>query len=191
MAQHTLVTFHLPSTFCPLSLKSFRKSTSFLINMSRSPIRSQQHAWQAATKRHILRAWDDDNAPSIDGSNPEHAKLLQKDLQAKFQQIVQNLKADCEDAKIQQEEALNVGFVKLPKAIRHMSVKEFNQTHQCDLLALLKSKDGVVISSNNNFQAGKKREYHHTVAATPAPTSRVNPADPGSAVRTVRKGEGI
>ena len=163
--------------------------------MSRSPIRAQQAAssWHSATKRHIMRGWNDVEA-GMDGSNPEHIKMLQADLKTKFNQIVANLKADAEDAKGQQEEALSLGLVKLPKAIRQMSVKEFNETHQCDLLALLKSNDGVLISNNSQYRdlAGKKREHHYmTVAATPAPTHPRNPDAPMSVLRTVRKGEGI
>lgn len=141
-----------------------------------------------------MRGWNDDKA-GMDGSNPEHVKMLQEDLKTKFNQIIANLKADAEDAKGQQEEALGLGLVKLPKAIRQMSVKEFNQTHQCDLLALLKAKDGVLISKDSQYRdlAGKKREHHNiTVAATPAPTrSRTNPDAPMSVLRTARKGEGI
>jgi hypothetical protein len=164
--------------------------------MSRSPMRAQQQAssWHNATKRHIMRGWNEDNkASSMDGSNPEHVKMLQGDLQTKFNQMLANLKADAEDAKGQQEEALGLGLVKLPKAIRQMSVKEFNETHQCDLLALLKAKDGVMISKGSQYLAGNKREHHNmTVAATPAPTrSRTNPEAPMSVLRTVRKGEGI
>lgn len=156
--------------------------------MSRSPIRSQQ--WHSAAKRHILRGWNDEQA-TVDGSNPDHVKLLQKDLQAKFHHIVENLKADAEDAKLQQEEALSMGLVRLPSAIRQMTVKEFNETHQCDLLSLLKSKDGVLLSRNSQHSIGKKREHHMTVAATPAPRTRNLGDAPMSVSRTVRKGEGI
>lgn len=156
--------------------------------MSRSPIRSQQ--WHSATKRHILRGWNDEQA-SVDGTNPEHVKLLQKDLQTKFNQIVENLKADAEDAKLQQEEALSMGLVRLPNAIRQMTVKEFNDAHQCDLLSLLKSKDGVVLSKNLPFNSGKKREHYMTVEATPAPRIRKEGEVPMSVLRTVRKGEGL
>ena len=156
--------------------------------MSRSPIRSQQ--WHSATKRHILRGWNDDQA-NVDGTNPEHVKLLQKDLQTKFHQIVENLKADAEDAKLQQEEALSMGLVRLPTAIRQMTVKEFNETHQCDLLSLLKSKDGVVLSKNLACNTGKKREHYMTVEATPAHRIRKQGEAPMSVSRTVRKGEGL
>ncbi len=157
--------------------------------MSRSPLRAAQK-WQTASKRHILQGWDDEQG-IVDGSNPDHVKLLQKDLQTKFHQILENLKADAEDAKLQQEEALSTGLVRLPNAIRQMTVKEFNETHQCDLLSLLKSKDGVLITKNSQFNTGKKREHHMTVQATPAPRTRNLGDAPMSVSRTVRKGEGI
>ena len=151
-------------------------------------MRSQQ--WHSATKRHILRGWNDEQA-TVDGTNPEHVKLLQKDLQTKFNQIVENLKADAEDAKLQQEEALSMGLVRLPIAIRQMTVKEFNEAHQCDLLSLLKTKDGVVLSKNSQYTTGKKREHYMTVEATPAHRIRKQGEAPMSVLRTVRKGEGL
>mmetsp|Transcript_50386 Transcript_50386/g.57043 ORF Transcript_50386/g.57043 Transcript_50386/m.57043 type:complete len:93 (+) Transcript_50386:1-279(+) len=36
--------------------------------------------------------------------------------------------------------------MKLPKAVRNMSIQAFNAQHSCDLLSLLKSKDGVVVA---------------------------------------------
>jgi hypothetical protein len=151
--------------------------------MSRSPIRNQQ--WHSATKRHILSGWND-NDGNVDGSNAEHVKLLQTSLETKFQQIIDNLKSDAEAAKIQQEDALSAGLVKLTKATREMTVREFNQKHQCDLLALLKSKVGVRLSVQS---ASRKRE-HHMVESTPAPRAKPVTA-PMSITRTVRKGEGL
>jgi hypothetical protein len=150
--------------------------------MSRSPIRGQQ--WRTATKQHIMSGWNEND--SIDGSNAEHVKTLQASLQTKFQQIIDDLKSEAEAAKMQQEDALIAGIVKLTKATREMTVREFNQKHQCDLLALLKSKDGVVPSPQG---ASRKRE-HHMVAATPAPVIRSATA-PMSLTRTIRKGEGL
>jgi hypothetical protein len=141
-------------------------------------MRSQQHPWHSATKRQIMAGWD--KSDEIDGSNADHVKLLLEDLQTKYDQIIANLQADLVDNKMQQEEALNVGLMKLPKSIRQMSVRDFNQAHNCDILAVLKGKDGVKLTN--------KRDCTVAVAATPAPRSR-KAADPASALRTKKRGE--
>lgn len=140
-----------------------------------------------------MSAWksSSNNEPEFDGTNQEHVKILLEGLSHKYEQIVANLKADFMDAKLQQEEALNIGLMKLPKAIRHMSVKDFNGAHQCDILSLLKSKDGVLRSQRPSIgpdTSGKKRDFQMAVAATPAPRSRNNEC-PNTDLRTVRKGE--
>lgn len=165
--------------------------------MSRSPMRThQQHPWHSATKRQIMGVWNDKagnhNETAMDGSNSDHVQLLLEDLKAKYDQIVANLKADLVDTKLQQEEALNLGIMKLPKSIRQMSVKDFNESHQCDVLALLKAKDGVIQKrQNRSSDLGKKRDFQKTVVETPAPRSRAAKEAPMTESRTVRKGEGL
>ena len=143
--------------------------------MSRSPLsqtvqRPARNNWRDATKRQILGNFtttttdksttgenngyngygsgSSSSQNKIDGNNADHIKLLIEGLQEKHDQMIAFLKSDLEDCKLEQEEALSTGLIKLPKAVRNMSVKEFNrQHHSCDLLALLKSKDGVVLQS--------------------------------------------
>ena len=154
-----------------------------ILEMSRSPIRSQQHPWNSS-KRHNMTTWRDEKSGAIDGSNAAHVKLLLEDLQTKYDQMINLLKADLVDTKMQQEEALSTGLMRLPKSIRQMSVREFNKAHNCDVLSLLKGKDGV------QPKASKKRDYNMTIAETPAPRSR-NPNAPMSELRTARRGEGL
>lgn len=142
-----------------------------------------------------MTSWKSKSAqePEFDGANQDHVKILLEGLNSKYDEIVANLKADLMDAKLQQEEALNIGLMKLPKSIRQMSIKEFNESHQCDLLSLLKSKDGVLRSQSYSISSdtsGKKRDFPMAVAATPAPRSR-NRDCPNTEMRTVRKGEGL
>ena len=157
-------------------------------------LRSHNHNWQqqsnhaSFSKRPALE--------EIDGTNVEHVHFLLEDLQTKYEQLLENLKSDLHQHKLQQEEVFASGIVKLPKSIRQMTVQEFNMAHKCDILKLLKSKDGVLptSSSSTNLLLQKKRDYHMAVAETPAPTrSRGGPnrVVPGSAMRTVVKGEGI
>eukprot|EP00536_Pseudo-nitzschia_multiseries_P000519 jgi/Psemu1/178859/e_gw1.6.135.1 len=177
--------------------------------MSRSPLGAQtaprpaRTNWRAATKRQILGNFQPGNPSSsssstkIDGSNTDHIKMLIEGLQEKHDQMIAFLKSDLDDCKLEQEEVLSTGLIKLPKAVRNMSVRDFNRQHGCDLLALLKSKDGVVVSKNNitslntnrtatGPDANKKRCYE-----TPAPQMRRAGAHMGSVLRTARRGEGI
>lgn len=171
--------------------------------MSRSPLQSQQNQWRTATKRQILGNFSakPSVSSSIDGSNADHVKLTIEELEGKFDQMVSFLKSDLDECKLEQEEALSTGLIKLSKAIRNMTVKEFNQHHGGDLLALLKSKDGVVVASGKlngisaaatTDAAGKKRDHFMAVTETPAPRAKQNiQAGSQTAVRTVRRGEGL
>jgi len=145
------------------------------------------------TKHHS----DQDIHVMIDGLKEKHAQMLVF------------LKSELEDCKLEQEEVLSTGLMKLPKAVRNMSIQAFNAQHSCDLLSLLKSKDGVVVTGTgtgvgtvskknmqmndndndmNNKDATKKRCFE-----TPAPRNRRVGwgAAPGTVVRTARRGEGI
>ena len=156
--------------------------------MSRSPMRSQQHHWNSRNKRLNVKSWRNEKTDSaIDGSNSDHVKLLLEDLKTKYDQMTALLKAELVDTKMQQEEALSAGLMKLPKSIRQMSVREFNRSYKCDILSLLKSKDGV---KEVKAMAPKKRDHNIVVAETPAPRSR-NPTAPNSVLRTARRGEGL
>lgn len=137
-----------------------------------------------ASKKHILGGWGDDQSTEIDGANEEHVKTLLEDLETRRDQIVALLKTELADNKLQQQEALSAGLMKLPRAIRHMTVRDFNQAHGCDILAVLKSKDGV------QPPLQKKRDFNTSVMETPAPRTR-NGRAPNSVLRTARKGEGL
>lgn len=176
--------------------------------MSRSPIASQQqNQWRAAAKRQILgnfAAKATSSPVPIDGSNAGHVKSIIDDLQAKYDEIITLLKSDLEDCKGQQEEAHKTGLIKLPKSVRNMAVKEFNDAYGCNLLALLKSKDGVVLAKSSmksataaaaaSSVAGHKRDLPNSTASgleTPAPTRRNPAAGSQTALRTARRGEGL
>ena len=159
-----------------------------------SSLRSHNHNWQQQSN-HASSFSKRPALEEIDGTNVEHVHFLLEDLQTKYEQLLENLKSDLHQHKLQQEEVFASGIVKLPKSIRQMTVQEFNMAHKCDILKLLKSKDGVLptsSSSTTNLLLQKKRDYHMAVAETPAPTRSRGPNRvPGSAMRTVVKGEGI
>ena len=158
--------------------------------MSRSPMRSHQqhsHPWSSSAnkRRHQVEASlkEQRSKETIDGGNKEHVKELLKDLEEQCNKMKNVLRSELESHKAQQEDAVSVALSRLPKRIQKMTVKEFNQMHGCDLIALIKSKDGVKVRPT------KKRE-HDAVAETPAPTRR-NPNAPNSILRTARRGEGL
>jgi len=177
--------------------------------MSRSPLsqtaqqRSGRSNWRTATKRQILGNFGsqpgggNSDSSKIDGSNAHHVRMVIDGMQEKHDQMVAFLKSDLDDNKLEQEECLSTGLIKLPKVIRNMSVKDFNRQHSCNLLALLKSKDGVVLSGAASklslhapgrppmLDANKKRCYE-----TPAPRMR-RPAQVNTILRTVRRGEDL
>jgi len=165
--------------------------------MSRSPLAAQRAGrsnWRTATKQQILGNFSQSSGAAnkssskIDGSNIHHVRMVIDGMQEKHDQMVAFLKSDLEDNKLEQEECLSTGLIKLPRAIRNMSVRDFNRQHNCDLLALLKSKDGVIPTTNANL-IPMKRNFN-TVMATPAVRPR-NPANQSSVLRTARKGEGL
>ena len=170
--------------------------------MSRSPLaqtaqRSGPSNWRTATKRQILGNFSgqsgNDDSSKIDGSNAHHVRLVIDGMQEKYDQIVSDLKSDLEDNKLEQGECLSTGLMKLTKSVRSMSVRDFNRQYKCNLLSLLKSKDGVVLSGSSvpasgkplMMDANKKRCYE-----TPAPNMR-RPAQLNTILRTARRGEGL
>jgi hypothetical protein len=120
----------------------------------------------------------------IDGANAEHAIALLEDLETRRDQIFALLRTELADNKLQQEELLSAGLIKLPRGIQRMTVHDFNQPHGCDILAVLKSKDGVQPVSQ------KKRDFNMAVLETPAPCAR-NGHAPNSILCTARRGEGL
>lgn len=160
--------------------------------MSRSPLSqtAQRNNWRTATKRQILGNFSGqtNDSSKIDGSKADHVKIVIDGMQEKYDQIVADLKSELEDNKMEQENCLASGLIKLSKNIRNMSVRDFNRQYKCNLLALLKSKDGVVISGQSAPAFGKppqKRCYE-----TPAPNMR-RPPQMNTILRTARRGEDL
>lgn len=164
--------------------------------MSRSPLAQTAHRpgrnnWRTATKRQILGNFSGENggkneAPKIDGTDKAHVRLVLEGMQRRYDQIVADLKSELEDNKLDQEECLSTGLVKISKNVRNMRVSDFNRQYKCDLLSILKSKDGVVLSGGAKppvVDAKKKRCFE-----TPAPGMR-RPGQLNTIMRTARRGE--
>ncbi|CAJ1959340.1 unnamed protein product [Cylindrotheca closterium] len=147
-----------------------------------------QRSYLPNSGRQVLGNVNENDSSSFDGSKIDQVNALLEDLDGKFDNICSVLKAELNQHKCQQEEILSTELVKLPRSIKQMTVKDFNESHGCDLLAILKSKDGVIPSSNTNL-IPMKRAFN-SVMSTPS-IRPSNPALQGSVLRTVRKGEGI
>ena len=172
---------------------------------SRSPMRAQDARREAAKRRMKGNFIDDPSASAsnnndgdspVDGSNPDHVRLLVEDLDAKFRTHLELLNADLFSLKNEQKSIHNTGMMKLPRSIRQMTVREFNLVNSCDLLSILKSKDGVQMASVGTAgaaaaNAGFKKRDRMPVLETPAPTKFRAQNAPGTVLRTVRKGEAI
>ena len=163
--------------------------------MSRSPLsqtaqRSGRN-WRTATKRQILGNFSGEtggknDGSKIDGTDKDHVRLVIEGLQRRYDQTVADLKSELEDNKLDQGECLSTGIIKISTNVRKLSVRDFNRQYKCNLLALLKSKDGVVLSGNAKppmLDAKKKRTYE-----TPAQAMR-RPGQMNTIMRTVRRGE--
>jgi hypothetical protein len=168
--------------------------------MSRSPLQSKQNRWRTAIKRQILGNFSSHtNSPvTVDGSNADHVTMMINDLDEKYKQIIHSLESELENYKMEREETQSTGLIKLPKAVRNMTVKEFNKQYSCDLLALFCVNDAVQTFkpnyasgvSSTDDAAGKKRDFQHAVLETPAPLIRRQNVV-ATAVRTARRGEGL
>lgn len=143
-------------------------------------------SWKPSSGRQVLGNVND--ASHFDGSNIEQVNALFQDLDTRFDNICSILKEELVQHKRQQEEMLSTELIKLPRSIKQMTVKDFNSMHGCDLLAILKSKDGVIPTQKTNL-IPMKRNFN-SVMSTPA-IRPSNPANQTSVLRTVRKGEGI
>jgi len=164
--------------------------------MSRSPLaqttqRPGRNNWRTATKRQILGNFSGENggkneAPKIDGTDKEHVRLLLEGLQKRYDHLVADLKSELEDNKFDQDECLSTGLIKLSANVKKMKVSDFNRLYKCNLLSILKSKDGVVLSGGSKplvVDAKKKRCFE-----TPAPGMRP-PGQLNTIMRTARRGE--
>eukprot|EP00543_Licmophora_paradoxa_P005269 CAMPEP_0202452662 /NCGR_PEP_ID=MMETSP1360-20130828/10816_1 /ASSEMBLY_ACC=CAM_ASM_000848 /TAXON_ID=515479 /ORGANISM="Licmophora paradoxa, Strain CCMP2313" /LENGTH=230 /DNA_ID=CAMNT_0049071541 /DNA_START=111 /DNA_END=803 /DNA_ORIENTATION=+ len=136
-----------------------------------------------AAKRQILGILQDSTKSNarIPSTKKEHVELMCEDLDDQLNVRHECLKSIATKGKEHQNQIHKQGMVKIKKAIRGMSVKEFNQTHECDLLELIYSIAG--------HHQTKKRVRPENLE-TPAPKQKGKSAFPTTA-RTVRRGEAM
>jgi hypothetical protein len=127
-----------------------------------------------------------------DMTNENRVSLMVQDLQKGLDRQLDGIKADVATWKQEQVQAHYSGMMKIPKATRQLTVKEFNEKYNCNLLDLLKNVGGNHSALSGHAFAkppicGTKRDR---ALQTPAPTKgRLPMQTPGGTIRTVRKGE--
>jgi len=135
-----------------------------------------------ATARCIMNVLseDHDNGNNAVPVEPEwdknHLTLVLQDLQESLQNRLTILKSQSSKAKDNQKQCWGIATVKIRKAIKEMTVREFNAAHGCDLLHLLQQPN-----------SSKKRVYD--ALATPAPSKQ--PSSMLTVTRTVKRGEAM
>lgn len=157
-----------------------------------------------ATKRQIMGALNNDDASStasslhhkpaeflcktLEGCNASQVKLLLQDLREKVLHQQQILSAEAQTGKKEQLGAHFAGMMQISSRIKKMTVAEFNQQHQCNLLQLLQ------VHTLQNNGKGKKRIRTENInkndLETPAPTKLSSKAQ-ATPSRTVVRGEAI
>ena len=121
-----------------------------------------------------------------------------------FQRDVEALELVRDELLRSQKENIVQGLCKLNKDVKSLTVREFNATFGCDVIAMFREhfaaaqadddEDDVEgglsnsSSSSNNSQSGMKRSRIVENLKTPAPDRLAKPPPPMT-IRTVRRGE--
>jgi hypothetical protein len=118
---------------------------------------------------------------NVDGTKPEQVQSIVEDLKQQMLDRQQLLTTETQTGKQQQTDAYFSGMLMVSKSLKKMTVRDFNKTHNCNLLELL--------STN----VGKKRPLN--AMETPAPTTTTMRGNAAAAAatpsRTVARGEAI
>lgn len=141
-----------------------------------------------------------DPSYAVDGSNENHVSMLIADLTKGFDKQLESIKARMLHCKQELRETHNTAMMKIPNATKAMTVREFNQRYDCDILDFLQKARANALSSDfnksiNNEDAAPtktapagmcgKRDRFETPMASRGSRRAQTPAT----VRTVRRGE--
>lgn len=158
--------------------------------------RAEQHT------RQIVGVLTDttNSAPTtkVDGTNEHHISMMIQDLENGFKKQLAAIETDMLTCKQEQLEAHNRGMMKIPKGIKEMTIKEFNQKYGCNLIELLQTaKSNALRTTSADAAMGATMKMQapmcgkrDRVFETPAPNRGNRPMQtPGGTMRTVRRGE--
>jgi hypothetical protein len=116
----------------------------------------------------------------VDGTKPEQIQFMVDDLRKQMLDRQQVLTTEAQTGKQQQTDAYFSGMFKMSKSLKKMTVRDFNEAHNCSLLELLSMTNDVV---------GKKRPL--VAMETPAPSTMRAGKAAATPSRTVARGEAI
>ena len=123
----------------------------------------------------------------VDGTDKSHVSMMVEDLRNGLNKRLDAIKTDMLTCKQEQYQAHCAGMMKIPKATREMTIKEFNAKYNCNLLELLQTvkshATGPVDKDVPAPLCGKRDRFE-----TPA-HHRGRPMQTPATVRTVRRGE--
>jgi len=137
-------------------------------------------------------------AALVDGTNESHISMVIEDLEKGFEKKLDGIKTEMMECKNEQLQAHYSGMMKIPKSTREMTIQEFNDKYNSNLLDLLRMtrsasigntspsvSTGVVARKVPAPMCGKRDRFE-----TPAPYRANRPMQtPATVVRTVRRGE--
>ena len=131
----------------------------------------------------------------VDGTNEDHISMMIEDLQKGLHRRLDGIKTDMLTCKQDQLQAHYSGMMKIPKSTREMTIAEFNEKYNCNLLDLLKTtRMNTLPSTVGNADVARKMPPpvcgKRDRLETPAPHRGNRPMQtPATIVRTVRRGE--
>mmetsp|Transcript_3132 Transcript_3132/g.4749 ORF Transcript_3132/g.4749 Transcript_3132/m.4749 type:complete len:235 (+) Transcript_3132:120-824(+) len=143
------------------------------------------------TARNILKVLDEgsNENPIVEDHlmTSDELELVIQDMQDSLDNRLKILATKATQAKSSQKQHFFKTFVQVHKAIKKMTVAEFNETHGCDLLVLLTENSSKSPSGKKRLRANQA--VNEDKLKTPAPAAARNQAP--ATVRTVKRGERI
>mmetsp|Transcript_11866 Transcript_11866/g.18203 ORF Transcript_11866/g.18203 Transcript_11866/m.18203 type:complete len:150 (+) Transcript_11866:166-615(+) len=143
------------------------------------------------TARNILKVLDEDSDANqiVDDHimTSDELDLVIQDMQDSLDNRLKMLALEATRAKSSQKQQFSKNLLKIRKAIKTMTVAEFNEAHNCDLLVLLTENSSLNSSGNKRMRTNP--EIISDKLTTPAPAVAKKQAP--ETVRTVKRGERI
>ena len=141
----------------------------------------------------------------FDGTDPETIRLIMDDIAKEIDKRKEGVSVLSDQALSEQQEALFLGRMKIESKFRRMTVRDFNANFSCNIIAEVKE---ALDAKRGEACGGKKRDrpgpgntggsrgvgqigVGKMNLETPAVKPRCVASAPGTAMRTVKRGEEI
>ena len=172
-------------------------------------IRNRNEEVREATKRQIVGVLTDttnsfgdalfgEKSAAVDGSDENHVSLMIEDLTRGLNRKIDAIKLEMMECKQEQHQTHFKAMMKIPKTTREMTVREFDQKYNCNLLDLLQYVRANAVSHDhivNREDTASIKVVPATICGkrdrfeTPAAFRGRRPVQTPATVRTVRRGE--